>query len=97
MPSTPALPLLAFTCCKACFRFSRSQISSIHRFVLAGLSGSCVVAKAGRAAGLPGTDLIKYEVSATHQEILAGSGGRRRTGDTSLDSSDARPGTRIPD
>jgi len=55
------------------------------------------LAKAGRAAGLPGTDLIKYEASATHQEILAGSGGRRRTGDTSLDSSDARPGTRIPD
>src|SRR5271166_5070886 len=42
MPSTPALPLLAFTCCKACFRFSRSQISSISRFVLAGLSGSCL-------------------------------------------------------
>src|SRR5271166_4475281 len=41
IPSTPALPLLAFTCCKACFRFSRSQISSINRFVLAGLSGSC--------------------------------------------------------
>ena len=40
IPSTPALPLLAFTCCKACFRFSRSHISSIHRFVLAGLSGS---------------------------------------------------------
>src|SRR5271165_1160136 len=40
IPSTPALPLLAFTCCKACFRFSRSQISSISRFVLAGLSGS---------------------------------------------------------
>src|SRR5271157_2883386 len=42
IPSTPALPLLAFTCCKARFRFSRSQISSIHRFLLAGLSGSCV-------------------------------------------------------
>src|SRR5271157_3806714 len=42
IPSTPALPLLAFTCCKARFRFSRSQISSISRFVLAGLSGSCV-------------------------------------------------------
>src|ERR1039458_554291 len=41
MPSTPALPLLAFTCCKACFRFSRSHISSINRFVLAGLSGPC--------------------------------------------------------
>src|SRR5450759_2890145 len=43
MPSTPALPLLAFTCRKACFRFSRSHTSSIHRFVLAGLSGSCTV------------------------------------------------------
>src|SRR5271166_6009375 len=42
MPSTPALPLLAFTCCNACFRFSRSHTSSIHRFVLGGLSGSCI-------------------------------------------------------
>src|SRR5271167_1121884 len=41
IPSTPALPLLAFTCCKACFRFPHSHISSINRFVLAGLSGSC--------------------------------------------------------
>ncbi len=32
------------------------------------------LAKAARAAGLPETDLIKYEASATHQEILAGLG-----------------------
>src|SRR5215831_1532382 len=39
MPSTPALPLLAFTCRNASFRFSRSPTSSINRSVLAGLSG----------------------------------------------------------
>src|SRR5437660_10360457 len=40
IPSTPALPLLAFTCRNASFRFSRSHTSSINRFVLAGLSVS---------------------------------------------------------
>src|SRR5215510_12654416 len=38
IPSTPGLPLLAFTCCNAAFRFSRSHTSSINRFVLAGFS-----------------------------------------------------------
>src|SRR6202162_2737688 len=38
IPSTPGLPLLAFTRCNAAFRFSRSHTSSIHRFVLAGFS-----------------------------------------------------------
>src|SRR5580698_9741934 len=38
IPSTPALPLLAFTRRNASFRFSRSHTSSINRFVLAGLS-----------------------------------------------------------
>src|SRR5216683_4338894 len=38
IPSTPGLPLLAFTCRNAAFRFSRSHTSSINRFVLAGLS-----------------------------------------------------------
>src|ERR1035437_6058064 len=42
MPSTPALPLLAFTCRNASFRFSRSHTSSINRSVLAGLSGPFV-------------------------------------------------------
>jgi hypothetical protein len=37
--STPGLPLLAFTCRNAAFRFSRSHTSSITRFVLAGFSG----------------------------------------------------------
>ena len=32
------------------------------------------LAKAARAAGLPDRDLIKYEASATHQEVLAGLG-----------------------
>ena len=32
------------------------------------------LAKATRTAGLPERDLIKYEASATHQEILAGLG-----------------------
>src|SRR5215470_7375328 len=43
IPSTPALPLLAFTRRNAFFRFSRSHTSSINRFVLAGLSGPCTV------------------------------------------------------
>src|SRR5262249_33424701 len=38
IPSTPGLPLLAFTCRNAAFRFSRSHTASINRFVLAGLS-----------------------------------------------------------
>src|SRR5580698_2531126 len=38
IPSTPALPLLAFTRRNASFKFSRSHTSSIKRFVLAGLS-----------------------------------------------------------
>src|ERR1035437_9819177 len=38
IPSTPGLPLLAFTRCNAAFRFSRSHTSSINRFVLAGFS-----------------------------------------------------------
>ena len=38
IPSTPGLPLLALTCRNVAFRFSRSHTSSIHRFVLAGLS-----------------------------------------------------------
>src|SRR5450755_4547630 len=38
IPSTPGLPLLAFTCRNAAFRFSRSHTSSISRFVLAGFS-----------------------------------------------------------
>src|SRR5664279_3664032 len=38
IPSTPGLPLLAFTRRNAAFRFSRSHTSSINRFVLAGLS-----------------------------------------------------------
>src|SRR5438093_12617965 len=38
IPSTPALPLLAFTRRNASFRFSRSHTSSISRSVLAGLS-----------------------------------------------------------
>src|SRR5215467_8961145 len=42
IPSTPALPLLPFTCRSAAFRFSRSHISSINRFVLAGLSDPLV-------------------------------------------------------
>src|SRR5258706_15073849 len=40
IPSTPALPLLPSPRRNASFRFSRSHTSSIHRFVLAGLSGS---------------------------------------------------------
>src|SRR6266849_4724555 len=36
IPSTPGLPLLAFTCFNAAFRFSRSHTASINRFVLAG-------------------------------------------------------------
>src|ERR1700682_6324583 len=44
IPSTPALPLLAFTRRHASLRFSRSHISSINRFVLAGLWGPCVAA-----------------------------------------------------
>lgn len=32
------------------------------------------LATAARAAGLPEEDLVKYEASATHQEILAGLG-----------------------
>src|SRR5665213_1876505 len=40
IPSTPALPLLAFTRRNASFRFPRSHTSSINRFVLTGLSGS---------------------------------------------------------
>src|SRR5271154_6280009 len=43
IPSTPALPLFAFTRCNASFRFSRSHTSSINRFVLTGLSGSFAV------------------------------------------------------
>src|SRR6516164_6390446 len=42
IPSTPGLPLLALTCRNAAFRFSRSHTASIHRFVLAGFSGSLV-------------------------------------------------------
>src|SRR5215467_13254213 len=42
IPSTPGLPLLAFTCFNAAFRFSRSHTSSISRFVLAGFSGPLV-------------------------------------------------------
>src|SRR5712691_2377085 len=42
MPSTPELPLLAFTCRSASFRFSRSHTSSISRSVLAGLSDPLV-------------------------------------------------------
>src|ERR1700674_91857 len=42
MPSTPGLPLLAFTCRSASFRFSRSHTASIHRLVLAGLSDPLV-------------------------------------------------------
>src|SRR5215831_950541 len=38
IPSTPGLPLLAFTCFNAAFRLSRSHTSSISQFVLAGLS-----------------------------------------------------------
>src|ERR1035438_2110136 len=38
IPSTPGLPLLAFTCRNAAFRFSHSHTSSINRFVLAGFS-----------------------------------------------------------
>src|ERR1022692_773304 len=38
IPSTPGLPLLAFTRRNAAFRFSRSHTSSINRFVLAGFS-----------------------------------------------------------
>src|SRR5215831_7746444 len=38
IPSTPGLPLLAFTCRKAAFRFSRSHTASISLFVLAGFS-----------------------------------------------------------
>src|ERR1019366_3035040 len=38
IPSTPGLPLLAFTRRNAAFRFPRSHTSSINRFVLAGLS-----------------------------------------------------------
>src|SRR6266700_1578091 len=41
IPSTPALPLLAFTRRNASFRFPRSHTSSISRFVLAGLSMAC--------------------------------------------------------
>src|SRR5271166_1176601 len=38
IPSTPGLPLFAFTCRNAAFRFSRSHTASINRFVLAGFS-----------------------------------------------------------
>src|SRR5882757_50079 len=40
MRSTPALPLLPFTCRNASFRFARSHTSSKIRLVLAGRSGS---------------------------------------------------------
>src|SRR5712691_742583 len=44
IPSTPALPWLAFTRRHASLRFSRSHTSSINRFVLTGLWGPCVAA-----------------------------------------------------
>src|SRR5689334_10065579 len=44
IPSTPGLPLLAFTCRNAAFRFSRSHTASINRFVLAGFSVPLVAA-----------------------------------------------------
>src|SRR4051795_6059853 len=49
----PALPLLALTCCNAFFRLSRSHTSSIHRFVIAGLSVSWA-AKGDSVSSLPG-------------------------------------------
>src|ERR1039458_3070803 len=52
IPSTPGLPLLAFTCRNAAFRFSRSHTASINRFVLAGFSVP-LVAPDGSASSLP--------------------------------------------
>jgi hypothetical protein len=43
IPSAPGAPLLALTRRNASFKFSRSTISSIVGFVLAGLSGAFVV------------------------------------------------------
>src|ERR1017187_4028614 len=52
IPSTPGLPLLAFTRRNAAFRFSRSHTSSINRFVLAGFSVP-FVAPDGSVPSLP--------------------------------------------
>src|SRR5713226_6050283 len=52
IPSTPALPLLAFTRRNASFRLSRSHTSSISRSVLAGLS-SPLVAPDDSVSALP--------------------------------------------
>lgn len=40
IPSTPALPLLPFTCRNAFYRFSRLHISSINPLVLAEMQSS---------------------------------------------------------
>ena len=48
----PVGPLLAFTCCNAAFRFSRSHTSSINRFVLAGFSVP-LIAPDGSVSSLP--------------------------------------------
>src|SRR4051812_885899 len=48
----PTLPLLALTCCNAFFRLSRSHTSSIHQFVIAGLSVSWA-AKGDSVSSLP--------------------------------------------
>src|SRR5215472_15840889 len=50
IPSTPGLPLLAFTRRNASFRFPRSHTSSINRFVLAGLSVACTARRDSTAS-----------------------------------------------
>src|SRR5581483_12152932 len=52
-PSIPAPPLLALTPHIACFRFPHSQISSIIRSVLAGLSYSCAASSDSVSPDLP--------------------------------------------
>src|SRR5262245_26444655 len=54
IPSTPGLPLLAFTCRNAAFRFSRSHTASISRFVLAGFSVPLVAPDASGPSRLSG-------------------------------------------
>src|SRR5499427_1981164 len=55
MPSIPGLPLFALTPANACLQFSRSQISSINRSELAGLSVLCCAAD----DSVPGRELSR--------------------------------------
>jgi hypothetical protein len=68
IPSTPALPLLAFTRRHASLRFSRSHTSSINRFVLAGLSGPCATAS-DSVSSLPASRASPADVAEKSSSI----------------------------